>query len=80
ANPNSRFHMSNHKSAELLCAAYMQSKKKPHTVMLGHISSQRNTEQFAREEVTNVFREKQQHIDFQLFTAPLYESSNVVDI
>jgi phosphoribosyl 1,2-cyclic phosphodiesterase len=79
-NPNSRYHMSNPKTAELICASYSQSKRKPHTVMLGHLSEQRNTEHFALEEMRGAFRERGVRVDFNLFAAPLREVSRVVEI
>jgi phosphoribosyl 1,2-cyclic phosphodiesterase len=79
-NPNSRFHLSNPKSAELLHTAYIQSSKKPKTVMLGHLSSQRNTEQYALKEVQGLFQKNGTAMDFQLCTAPLQASSVPVEI
>jgi phosphoribosyl 1,2-cyclic phosphodiesterase len=79
-NFNSRFHMSNPKTAELLYTAWMQSCHKPKTVMLGHISAQRNTERNALEEVQRVFREHETDTAFELCAAPLQESSRVIEI
>jgi phosphoribosyl 1,2-cyclic phosphodiesterase len=79
-NPNSRYHMSNPKAAELISKAYMQSKKKPHTVMLGHLSSQRNEEQFAFKEMNSAFRERELDLNFRLFASPLHECSTVVKV
>jgi len=79
-NPNSRFHMSNPKTAGLLHTAIKQSRKKPHTVMLGHLSSRRNTERHALEETERFFRENGTQMGFNLFTAPRYEGSRSIDI
>jgi phosphoribosyl 1,2-cyclic phosphodiesterase len=79
-NPNSRYHMSNPKTAQLLCMTCSQSKKKLHTVMLGHLSPKRNTESFALEEMQGAFRENGLDLNFRLFAAPLYVSSRVVKI
>lgn len=79
-NPNSRFHMSNTKTAELLYSAYLQSKRKPHTVMLGHLSNQRNTERHALGEICKIFKENGVNLDPNLYAAPLYEPSRVIKI
>lgn len=79
-NPNSQYHMSNPKTARLLCMTCNRNKKKPHTVMLGHLSSQRNTERVALEEVHGAFRVNGMDLDFRLFAAPLYEPSQVIKI
>ncbi len=79
-NPNSRFHMSNPKTAELMCTAYVQSTKKPHTVMLGHLSAQRNTEHVALEEMRGCFRVREVGVDFRLLAAPLREAGRIVEI
>ena len=44
-NPNSRFHMPNLKTGQMLCEIRSKSRKPPKTVMLGHLSSQRNEPQ-----------------------------------
>ena len=77
-NPNSLYHMSNLKTAELLCQARQQSKKAPQAVMLGHISSQRNDEKIALNETRSVFQENGVELDFDLYAAPLYNTSEVV--
>lgn len=79
-NPNSRFHMSNPKTSELLYSAYMHSKRKPHTVMLGHLSNQRNTEKHAIGEICRVFKENGVNPDFNLLAAPLYERGQIIEI
>lgn len=79
-NPNSRFHMSNPKTAELLHTAYTQSRSKPAAVMLGHLSSRRNTEACALSEVQRCFQRNETGLDFDLCAAPLFESSRVVEI
>jgi len=77
-NPNSLYHMSNPKTAELLCMARKQSKKAPEAVMLGHISSQRNDANIALNETRRVFQENGLKLEFDLYAAPLYNSSEVV--
>jgi hypothetical protein len=53
---------------------------KPHTVMLGHLSYQRNNEELALNEMGSVFREREIDLNFKLFAAPLYECSAVVNV
>jgi phosphoribosyl 1,2-cyclic phosphodiesterase len=79
-NPNSMFHMNNFKTANLVHTAFMQSRRKPKTVMLGHLSSQRNTEQHALEEMRRVYRRNETDMTFELLAAPLYDGSRVIDI
>jgi len=79
-NPNSRFHMPNPSTGNLLLNAVGKSKKVPATVMLGHISSQRNESDLALGETVNVFEEGGKEIEFELLTAPLRECSDVVDL
>ena len=77
-NPNSLYHMSNPKTADLLCQARKQSSKAPQAVMLGHISSQRNEANIAIKETRSVFRQNGVELDFELYAAPLYGSSQVI--
>lgn len=79
-NPNSRFHMPNPGTGDLLLNVVSESKKSPSTVMLGHISSQRNEPDLALGETVNVFEKAGREIDFELLTAPLRECSEVVEI
>jgi phosphoribosyl 1,2-cyclic phosphodiesterase len=80
SNPNSRFHMSNPKTAELLYTAYMQSCKKPKTVMLGHLSAQRNTEPYALKEVHKIFQTNETDMGFELCAAPLLDVSRIIEV
>lgn len=79
-NPNSRFHMPNPDTGNLLLNAVGESKKVPATVMLGHISSQRNEYDLALRETVDVFKEGGKKVEFELLTAPLRECSEVVEI
>jgi phosphoribosyl 1,2-cyclic phosphodiesterase len=79
-NPNSMYHMSNPKTAELLCMARKQSKKAPQAVVLGHISFQRNDVKIALKETRSVFKKDNVKLDFSLCAAPLYKSSQVVKV
>ena len=79
-NYNSLYHMSNPKTAELICCARRQSKKAPKAVMLGHISSQRNSGHIAIKEVAGTFKKSGLEMDFELLAAPLYDASDTVQI
>ena len=72
--------MSNPKTAQLLCLARKKSRKPPQTVMLGHISSQRNEPEIALKETRNAFEENEVDLDFELSYAPLRQSSKVVGV
>lgn len=79
-NPNSRFHMSNPRTAELLRVARTSSKKAPQAVMLGHISDQRNRACLALEQISNDFKQAAVELDFAVCAAPLFEPSDTVMI
>ncbi|MBE0536956.1 MAG: MBL fold metallo-hydrolase [Phycisphaerae bacterium] len=79
-NPNSRYHMPNPKTAELLARARMQSKRAPAAVMLGHLSAQRNRPKIAIAEIENHFKQQALPLDFQLLAAPQKEASETVHI
>lgn len=79
-NPNSRFHMPNPDTGNLLLNVVSESKKAPAKVMLGHISSQRNEPDLAIGQTIDVFEEAGKDMKFELLAAPLRECSDVVDI
>lgn len=79
-NPNSRFHMPNPDTAQLLCAARRQSHRPFGGVMLGHISPQRNRRSLALETMRETFRDSGIELDFPLEAAPLREPSDTVVI
>ena len=79
-NPNSRFHMPNPDTAQLLINVRKESNKAPQMVMLGHLSSQRNDAKIALKEVKNTFRDAGVTMDFELKAAALREPSEVVQI
>ena len=79
-NPNSQFHMPNPNTAELLVKVVRKSRRTPQTVVLGHISSQRNKAKIAIREVVNAFDEVDREIGFSLLTAPLTEVGKVVEV
>ncbi len=79
-NPNSRYHMPNPDTAELLVNVIKESDNVPRMVMLGHISSQRNDAKIAVNEIINLFREENMKMDFELSSAPLKEAGAAVRI
>jgi phosphoribosyl 1,2-cyclic phosphodiesterase len=79
-NPNSRYHLPNPGTAELLIAALGQSKKPPQTIMLGHLSSQRNTPQLALHETAQAFERADLPLTIRLLAAPLREAGVSVHI
>lgn len=79
-NPNSLFHLPNPKTAQLLCSAFQKSKKIPKTVMLGHLSTQRNTPPIAIKEIKTAFKNSGFDNGLKLMTAPPYECSEVVNL
>jgi phosphoribosyl 1,2-cyclic phosphodiesterase len=74
-NPNSQFHMPNPQTAELLVNVQRHSRRTIQTVMLGHISSQRNEAGIALKETRNAFSRANLPMTFELLAAPLKEPS-----
>jgi len=79
-NPNSRYHMPNTKTAQLLANARLQSKHAPKAVMLGHLSPQRNRPQLALNTIESHFKQSLAPKDFTLTTAPQTTPSITVTI
>jgi len=79
-NPNSQFHMPNPKTGQMICEIRKKSKKAPKTVMLGHLSSQRNEPHIALAETRKAFKEAGINLDFELLAAPRLESSDEIKI
>lgn len=79
-NPNSRYHLPNPQTAALLMAAVDESKKTPQAVMLGHLSSRRNTPHLAVMETIQAFEQGGRVVPFALSAAPLKEAGPVVRI
>ncbi len=77
-NPNSRFHMPNPDTAELILNIRKESKKAPQMIMLGHLSSQRNEPKIAIKETQDSFRDAGVKMDFELKAAPLRDAGEVV--
>jgi phosphoribosyl 1,2-cyclic phosphodiesterase len=79
-NPNSRFHMPNPQTGNLLVNVSKESKKHPKMVCLGHISSQRNKPAIAINETKRIFHEAGMKMKFDLLAAPLREAAETVRI
>ena len=81
-HPNyaSRWHMSNAKTAWLLYHATSRSRRPAHTVVLGHLSRQRNRPELARSAVREAFARERTEVPFRLMTAPLYEPSPAISV
>lgn len=79
-NYNSRYHLPNPETGNLLCTARKHSKKPPQAVMLGHLSSLRNRPDIALEEVKSSFERDGVELDFPLLAAPKSEASEVVKV
>lgn len=72
--------MPNPGTASLLFEVVGESRKGPSTVMLGHISSQRNEPDLAVGETVDLFENAGKEIEFGLLTAPLRECSGVIEV
>ena len=72
--------MPNPETAKLLLNVVAESRKPAKTVILGHISSQRNDPDLALGETVGAFEEAGRPIDFKLLAAPLREYSDIVEI
>ena len=79
-NPNTLYHMPNPDTASLLLEVVGKSHQYPQTVMLGHISSQRNEPVLAVAETVGLFAEAGKKVEFQLLAAPLRECSEVIEV
>ncbi len=74
-NPNSRWHLNNEKTAWLLCHATLGGGFTPRTVVLGHLSDERNRETLAVGEVRRAFGARGLRVPFELEAAPKFEPS-----
>jgi phosphoribosyl 1,2-cyclic phosphodiesterase len=79
-NPNSRYHLPNPQTAQLLVNIITQGRKIPRVIMLGHLSSQRNKPRLAIKETTAAFKKAEVEIKFELIAAPLKECCPTVKI
>lgn len=79
-NPNSVYHMPNPRTADLLAMVRKHSRKPPQTVMLGHLSEQRNKPAIAIREIRDTFKDRGQQQDFELLAAPPRTASQTVTV
>lgn len=79
-NPNSRYHLSNPETSEFLYNINQKSDCPPQSVMLGHISPQRNDVGIAVQEVHDFFTKNGSQPDFSIYAAPLKGSSDTIEI
>jgi phosphoribosyl 1,2-cyclic phosphodiesterase len=79
-NPNSRWHLNNVKTAWLLCHAVRDGGFDPGTVVLGHLSDERNRERLAVGEVRRVFERQGMRVPFELEAAPKFDKSRIFRI
>jgi hypothetical protein len=79
-NPNSRWHLSNGKTALLLAQAFRAAARHPANVVLGHLSEKRNRDALALQEVRRAFARQGMRMGFELETAPKFEPSRVIAI
>lgn len=79
-NPNSKYHLNNVKTAWLLRHAVGGGHCAPRTVVLGHLSEERNRDHLAIREVEHAFATKGLAVPFELETAPKFEPSRVFTI
>jgi len=78
-NPRSHFHLSNQKCGHLLGQVFGQSRSRPSTLMLGHLSAKRNRPKLAQETVLAILAE-QGYRDVKIQVAPRYEPSDLISI
>lgn len=78
--PGAKFHMENSKTGYFLYHIIQESKTRPHTVMLGHLSEDRNTPELALKEVTAVFARENMPLPFNLLAAPYNSPSEIITI
>jgi Cft2 family RNA processing exonuclease len=79
-NFNSRYHLSNGRTARLLVDALGRGTRTPRNVVLGHLSDERNRERLALHEVERAFATAGKGMGFELETAPKYHASRVIKI
>lgn len=79
-NFNSFFHMNNPATARLLLEALSGRNIPPQAVVLGHLSNQRNEPEKAIKEIRDTFENSGHEINFDLQTAPKFETSKEIEI
>jgi len=79
-NPNSRYHMNNGQTASLLCDGVRGGRFSPKSIVLGHLSAERNRDHLALEEVHRAFAAQGLEVPCPIGTAPRFEPSDVFRI
>ena len=79
-NPNSRFHLPNPDTAQFLVNVVTESQKHPQTIMLGHLSDQRNAPEIALRETFDAFENAGVRVECELLAAPLKQQGDPVHI
>jgi phosphoribosyl 1,2-cyclic phosphodiesterase len=79
-NYASHYHLSNNKSAQLICHAIRHSRRPPQHVMLGHLSEQRNSDERCLQTMHETFFSEFLAPAFPLHTAPRRTASDVLSI
>lgn len=77
-NPNSRFHLPNPSTAALLVEVCNESRKPPRSVVLAHLSNQRNTPKLAIRETAMAFVNAGLKMPFELIIAPHIRAGQTV--
>jgi phosphoribosyl 1,2-cyclic phosphodiesterase len=79
-NPNSRYHLNNGQTTSLLCDAVRSRRFNPTSIVLGHLSAERNRDHLALEEVRRGFAAQGLQVPCPVETAPRFEPSDVFRI
>lgn len=79
-NPNSIYHLCNPEAGRFLFEIQDACEVKHRKVMLGHISTQRNTSYLAEKEIRDVFASRGANMDFELSTAAAYTAGPTIEI
>lgn len=79
-NPNSRFHMLNEKTGRLLSRVLKSSNLAPGNIVLGHLSSERNTPDLASATVLGCLERAGVPLEFNLLTAPRLQASPLLEV
>lgn len=79
-NPNSRYHLPNPSTAKLLVEVCKENRIPPRTVILGHLSEQRNSARLAMRETLAAFDQAASQVPFELAVAPANCSGPLVEV
>jgi phosphoribosyl 1,2-cyclic phosphodiesterase len=79
-NPNSRYHLNNGQTASLLCDAIRGGRFSPASVVLGHLSAERNRDHLALGEIRRAAAMQRVTVAFPIETAPRFEPSDIFTI